>query len=113
MEEDILKRKERFASLLLAYGKLLSKKTLGRMENFYLDDLSLSEIADNEGVSRSAIQQAIKDGEKELLRYEEKLNLSSKSKKLLSLLDALEKEGDEEKRKSLIQEAKGVLDYGI
>ncbi len=112
-DEDILRRKALFSSLLLAYGKLLSKKTLSRMESFYLEDLSLSEIALNENVSRSAIQRAIKDGEKELSHYEEKVGLLKKTCHLSLLLGKIEKEKDDEKRKDLLREAKGVLDYGI
>ncbi|HIU70507.1 MAG TPA: transcriptional regulator [Candidatus Enterosoma merdigallinarum] len=112
-EENIIRRKEHFASLYLIYGKLLSRKTAKRMESFYLDDLSLSEIALNEGVSRSAVQQAIKDGEKELERYEEKVGVLKRTKRLEDLLDRLGKEEDDTKRKSLLKEAKGVLDNGI
>lgn len=112
-DEDILTRKALFSSLLLAYGKLLSRKTASRMESFYLEDLSLSEIALNENVSRSAIQQAIKDGEKELQHYEEKIGLLKKTRKIGILLERIEKEEDDEKRKDLLKEAKGVLDYGI
>ena len=79
----------------------------------YLEDLSLSEIALNENVSRSAIQRAIKDGEKELSHYEEKVGLLKKTCHLSLLLGKIEKEKDDEKRKDLLREAKGVLDYGI
>lgn len=112
-ETDILSRKELFSDLYLAYGSLLSRKTASRMESFYLEDLSLSEIAINEGVSRSAIQQAIKDGEKELLNYERQVGMLEKTKKILALLERIENEKDDEKRSGLIHEAKGVLENGI
>lgn len=113
METDILKRKEGFSALYLAYGKLLSRKTAERFALFYFDDLSLSEIADNEKVSRSAVQQSIKDAERFLTDVEEKVGLLKKAKKVLAQIERLEKEEDGQERRKILTDMKGELDYGI
>ena len=111
--KDILTSKERFSSLLLIYGPLLSPTIQRRLGDFYLTDLSLSEIAQNESVSRSAVQQSIKEGEKALLEYEKKLSFLKKERAIVHLLGEVEKENDPTKRQEKIDKIKGELDYGI
>ncbi len=107
------KDKTKRADLLIIYGDLLSETIKRRMEAFYLDDLSYSEIALNENVSRTAIYDSIHEGDLQLDTYEEKLALNQKLTKLRSLIKAFEEEKDEEKRKKLLSEMKGEIEYGI
>ena len=62
----------------------------------YLDcDLSLSEIADNRGISRAAVEDAIKKGMKKLDAYEEAVGYISKKEEILKNTAVLrEKIGD-------------------
>lgn len=63
-------------SLLLDfYGELLRDKVLRAMEMYYNDDLSLSEIADDMGITRQGVRDLIKRAESNLYSYEEKLGL--------------------------------------
>ena len=63
-------------SLLLDfYGNLLPDKQLDMMEEYYGDDLSLSEIAENHGITRQGVHDNIKRAASELKSYEEKLGL--------------------------------------
>ena len=57
------------------YGGLFTDKQQEYFEAYYFDDLSLSEIAENNGVSRNAVHGQIKIVEEKLLFYEEKLKL--------------------------------------
>ena len=57
------------------YGKLLTKNQLNILENYYDNDLSLSEIAENEGITRQAVRDIIKKGENKLFDLEEKLKI--------------------------------------
>ena len=57
------------------YGKLLTKNQLNILENYYDNDLSLSEIAQNEGITRQAVRDIIKKGENKLFELEEKLEI--------------------------------------
>ena len=77
------------------------------MEAFYLDDLSLSEISENDGVSRNAVHLSIQSGERELDRFEKSLGLAMLKKTVLEELDALTKAKIKEERDELIQKMKG------
>lgn len=60
------------------YGQLLTAKQQKIMEMFYGDDLSLSEIANEFGISRQAVYDILKRTEKSLESYEAKLALIEK-----------------------------------
>lgn len=60
------------------YGKLLSTTQYTVVEHYYIDDLSLSEIAVNLEISRQGVHDALKRAEKKLYSYEEKLGLVKK-----------------------------------
>ncbi len=63
-------------SLLLDfYGNLLPDKQLNMMEQYYAEDLSLSEIAENCGITRQGVHDNIKRAGVELKAYETKLGL--------------------------------------
>ena len=51
----------------------LKKKQFEYINDYYNNDLSLSEIAENENITRQAVRDNIKKGEKKLFEYEEKL----------------------------------------
>jgi len=55
------------------YGKLLTEKQLSILDDYYNQDLSLSEIAENQGITRQAVRDIIKKGENKLFEFEEKL----------------------------------------
>lgn len=66
-------------SLLLDfYGNLLPEKQLDMMEQYYGEDLSLSEIAHNSGITRQGVHDNIKRAATELKQFEEKLGLISR-----------------------------------
>lgn len=55
------------------YGKLLTKKQYEFINDYYNNDLSLSEIAENNNITRQAVRDVIKKGENKLFEFEEKL----------------------------------------
>ena len=65
--------------LLDIYGKLLTEKQRQLLEDYYNNDLSLSEIAENENITRQAVRDNLKKGENNLLEYEEKLKIMEKN----------------------------------
>ncbi|MDD3048734.1 MAG: HTH domain-containing protein [Bacilli bacterium] len=69
------------------YGELLNEKQKLYFEEYYFNNLSLSEISDNFKVSRNAIHKQIKTIEERLISYEEKLKLYSKNKKLKQIIN--------------------------
>ena len=68
----------RIALLLDYYGELLTPKQQQVISFYYNDDLSLSEIAQNEGITRQGVRDAIKRGEEELRNFEEKLGMAAR-----------------------------------
>ena len=66
------------AVLLDLYGDMLTEKQRDFLGYYYNDDLSLSEIAENEGITRQGVRDAIKRAEAQLFDMESKLKLASK-----------------------------------
>ena len=63
-------------SLLLDfYGNLLTDKTRLTLDMYLNDELSLAEIAEEEGISRQGVHDTVKRGLKQLNGYEDKLGL--------------------------------------
>lgn len=92
------------ANLLDIYSKLLSEKQKGYLIEHFEKDLSLTEIADNHGVSRQAIHDNIKRGIKLLYSYEEKLNFYKKKKEIIKDLINLKEEFKLEKLEKIIED---------
>lgn len=57
------------------YGELLTKRQREVMELYHGENLSLAEIAEEFGISRQAVHDALRNGQKALDGYEEKLGL--------------------------------------
>ena len=68
-----MEKNVKISILCQLYGKLLSEKQLEFIDDYYNNDLSLSEIAENHGITRQAVRDMLKKGEKKLFEYEEKL----------------------------------------
>ena len=60
------------------YGELLNEHQRKIYEDFVFNDLSLGEIADEEGISRQGVHDMIRRCDKALEGYEEKLHLVEK-----------------------------------
>ena len=97
--------------LLELYGKLLTEKQSRLLELYYFDDLSLSEIAENEGGSRQGAMDVIKRAEKELLKIEDTLGLYSRNSVQTKLIDELKivLETDTKKAKELLSELEKTI----
>ena len=63
------------------YGKLLTEKQLEILTDYYNNDLSLSEIAENNNITRQAVRDIIKKGENKLFELEGKLSIMEKMMK--------------------------------
>ena len=67
--------------LLQIYGAMLTEKQYGLLDDYYNNDLSLSEIAENYDITRQAVRDIIKKGENKLFEFEEKLGIMKKTMK--------------------------------
>ena len=72
------------------YGDVLTTKQRDVMEQYYNDDLSLSEIAENFGITRQGVRDAIKRGEAILLDLEEKVGFAERYRTMQTGLQKLD-----------------------
>ena len=75
--------------LLDLYGEALTQKQRDYLEYYYNDDLSLSEIAENEGITRQGVRDAVKRAEAVLFDMESKLRFSEKLASIYEGLDSI------------------------
>ena len=68
------------------YKALLTDKQRDYFEDYYQNNLTLSEMADNYQVSRNAIHKQLKDTVRLLEEYESKLSLYDKMNKIVNLV---------------------------
>ena len=84
------------------YGELLNEHRRRIYEASMFEDLSLSEIAESEGISRQAVHDVLKKCEKALDDYESKLHLVERFLKIKGEVTEIEKlatsDGDAESR---------------
>ncbi len=76
--------------LLDFYGDVLTQKQQDVMEQYYNDDLSLSEIAENFGITRQGARDSIKRGEAILLELEEKVGFAQRHRDIQATLGDLQ-----------------------
>lgn len=69
------------------YRSLLTEKQQEYFEEYYFNNLTLSELSENYTVSRAAIHNVIKEVEQKLAYYEDHLQLYNKRKQLLQIID--------------------------
>lgn len=69
-----------FSILLDYYGMVLTEKQRNILTEYYNDDLSLAEIAENYGITRQGVRDAIKHGEATLMEMEEKLGTARRDR---------------------------------
>ncbi len=75
VQQDTMDEQLTLAMLFDFYGDMLSKKQREYFRLHYMEDLSLSEIAESEGISRQAAWDNIRRAEESLRKTEEKIGL--------------------------------------
>lgn len=91
------------ANLLEIYSSLLSEKQREYLEDHFENDLSLSEIAKNNNVSRQAIYDNIKRGVALLYDYEDKLKFYQAKKNIRKELVDLKEKFTKENLEKIIE----------
>lgn len=84
--EEIFEQRMRLGRLFDIYGSLLTAKQKQCLGLYFYDDLSLSEISEELGVSRQAVHDLLKRVEQLLERYEKSLQILAKEEALQSEL---------------------------
>lgn len=109
-------KKIEISMLCQIYGKLLTEKQFDYINDYYNNDLSLSEIAENYGITRQAARDNIKKGENKLFEYEEKLqimkttvNTEKKIAKILAQIANIQSGYSDEKIADILENIKNEL----
>lgn len=99
------------------YGQLLTKRQREVMELYHEENLSLSEIADEFSISRQGVHDTLKNAEKALHKYEEKLGLVQKFQKSVQaiqkidgIIEELAAESKEEKVTGKLHDIRAIID---
>jgi len=71
------------------YGDVLTGKQQEVIGLYYEDDLSLAEIAENEGITRQGVRDAIKRAEGQLIEMEERLGLAKRFREMNEAVTAI------------------------
>lgn len=110
--------KVKISILLETYGKLLTEKQYNLLDDYYNRDLSLSEIAENEGITRQAVRDNLKKGENKLFEYEEKLGVMKKTlmqeetiSSILSEISKIKTSSSDKEIANILQDVKNKLNY--
>ncbi len=111
-----MEKKIEVSILCQLYGKLLTEKQFEFIDDYYNNDLSLSEIAENNEITRQAVRDIIKKGEKKLFEYEEKLmfmkrmfNQEKRINKVLSELTKIQKNYSDKQIANVLESIKKEL----
>ena len=111
-----MEEKVKISMLCQLYGKLLTKKQFEFIDDYYNNDLSLSEIAENHNITRQAVRDIIKKGEKKLFEYEEKLmfmkrmlNQEKRIEKILVELTKIQKDYSDKQISNVLENIKKEL----
>lgn len=86
------------------YGELLKENQRIIFEDYILEDLSLSEIASEQGISRQGVHDIIKRCSKQLIDYEEKLGLINKFQETKNMVNEI---------KSIVETIKSTKDLSL
>ena len=116
-----MEEKVKISMLCQLYGKLLTNKQFLFIDDYYNNDLSLSEIAENNNITRQAVRDNIKKGEKKLFEYEEKLEFmkrtlkqEKKIEKVLSELTKIQTDYSDQQISNVLEKIKRKSkNYGI
>ena len=89
--------------LLEIYGKLLTDKQRDIVDLYYNDNLSLSEIAEELGITRQGVHNNLVDAENKLFDYEEKLMILKNRLEMQEKIEKIiEETTDDTTKKELI-----------
>ena len=106
MEEKI-----EISILLNLYGNLLTETQKTYMDLYYNQDYSLSEIGDNENITRQAVRTILVKSKRKLYEYEQKLKFMEKENSIKKLIEKIQSSKDNIERQNYLRKIQENLDY--
>ena len=106
-----MEEKVRISILLEIYGILLTEKQYEFMDYYYNQDLSLSEIGDNNDITRQAVRTILLKSKNKLEEYEKQLKFMQKEEKIKKCIEELEETKLSTEQKEFIKKIKTQFDY--
>lgn len=94
MDANVIKERVELSLLYDFYGALLKESQQRMFEASILEDYGYAEIAQEEGISRQGVYDAIRRATRQLREYEEKLGLVSRFEKQREQTERLRRELD-------------------
>lgn len=96
--------------LLNIYSSQLSQAQREILENYFVYDLSMSEIADERGTSKAAVEDAIKKGVKKLQTLEDELQFLKKQESILEKAKSIKEKTSDKEIISLVEDIERIID---
>lgn len=81
---------ELYNLLLDYYGNMLTTHQLDILKDYFYEDLSMNEIAENRKISKAAVSDIIKRSSKQLKEFESKLHIIQDTDKINMILDEMD-----------------------
>ena len=110
-----MEKNVRVSILLQIYGKLLTEKQGAVLDDYYNNDLSLSEIAENNNITRQAVRDNIKKGEQKLFEFEKlgimekTINQEQKISDIIAKITKIKSNSSDKKVQHILEEVKAEL----
>lgn len=98
-----------YAMLFDFYGALLKDRNIEIFEDYMFNDMSLSEIADEQHMTRQGVRDTVMRSRKKLLTYEEKLGLVERFNTVKRQINSIIDKTDEVRRAVVIDGGTAVL----
>ncbi len=89
--------------LLLTYGGVLTAKQKEIMEEYYRYNLAIQEIADNHGISKAAVSDALKVASDRLMALENEVGYLAYKSRIKNLLNKIKEQTNEDEVVKLIE----------
>lgn len=99
----------KYSDLLLLYQNLLSDTQKEILDDYFSYNLSISEIAENRNISRSAVEDAIKKGKKKLDQIEKEIG----NLQVLNIIYQMKSDATDEKVIASLEEIERIMKHGI
>ena len=106
-----LEEKIEISILLNLYGNLLTETQKNYMDLYYNQDYSLSEIGDNENITRQAVRTILVKSKRKLYEYEQKLKFMEKENNIKKLIEKIQNSKNDSEKQRYLKRLRENLDY--